>query len=70
MLDDLCEFNELGEFSGGTPGTPDELVDVLSEYVEIGFRHLIFQFLAPYDFETMERLVHEVRPRLEDRFGT
>ena len=34
--------------------------------VKMGYRHLIFQFLAPFDAETMERLAHEVRPRLQE----
>lgn len=45
-------------------GTVDMLVDRLSPYAAIGYRHMIFQFLAPFDRETMERLVGEVRPRL------
>ena len=49
----------------GTAGTVDDLVRLLAEYVQLGYRHLIFQFLAPYDQETMTRLATEVRPRLE-----
>ena len=33
-------------------------------FLDIGFRHFIFGFPAPYDAETMERLVTEVRPML------
>ena len=64
VLDEICTFNELGSYASGLAGTPDDLVEALSGYAEIGYRHLIFQFLAPYDRETMERLVGEVRPRL------
>lgn len=48
-----------------TIGTPGDLVDRCAPYVEMGYRHLIFQFLAPFDAETMERLVHDVKPRLQ-----
>lgn len=45
-------------------GTVDTLVERLVPYVRLGYRHLIFQFLAPFDRETMERMAAEVRPRL------
>jgi alkanesulfonate monooxygenase SsuD/methylene tetrahydromethanopterin reductase-like flavin-dependent oxidoreductase (luciferase family) len=54
--------------SADLAGTPDYIVERCAPYVELGYRHLIFQFLAPYDQETMERLVREVRPRLEALF--
>lgn len=41
-------------------------VDRCASYVKMGYRHLIFQFFALLDAETMERLAHEVRPRLRD----
>jgi alkanesulfonate monooxygenase SsuD/methylene tetrahydromethanopterin reductase-like flavin-dependent oxidoreductase (luciferase family) len=47
-------------------GTPNDVVDRCAPYVEMGCRHLIFQFLAPFDAETMERLALEVRPRLQE----
>jgi alkanesulfonate monooxygenase SsuD/methylene tetrahydromethanopterin reductase-like flavin-dependent oxidoreductase (luciferase family) len=31
----------------------------------IGYHHLVFYWPAPYDEETMVRMVNEVRPRLE-----
>ena len=46
-------------------GTADALVEQLAPYVDLGYRHLIFQFLAPFDHETMERLIAEVKPQLE-----
>jgi len=47
-------------------GTPNDVVGRCAPYVEMGNRHLIFRFLAPFDAEIMERLAHEVRPRLQD----
>ena len=34
-------------------------------YVELGFRHIFFDVAAPYDEETLERFVGEVKPMLE-----
>lgn len=51
-------------------GTPEEVFERLSTYVQLGYRHLIFYLPAPYDGETMTRLVTEVRPRLEAMLGT
>lgn len=46
-------------------GTADTLTEQLAPYVAIGYRHLIFQFLAPFDHETMDRLISDVKPQLE-----
>lgn len=46
-------------------GTPEDVVERCAPYLEMGYRHLIFGFPAPYDEETMLRLAGEVRPRLE-----
>ncbi|MFV2064854.1 MAG: LLM class flavin-dependent oxidoreductase, partial [Chloroflexota bacterium] len=46
-------------------GTPDDVVEFLAPYVELGYHHLVFYFPAPFDEETMTRLAREVRPRLE-----
>ena len=45
-------------------GTVDEVVEVLRPFLGIGFRHLIVGFPSPYDAESMERLMSEVKPRL------
>ncbi len=47
-------------------GTVDQVVEQLRPYVEAGFRHLVVGFPSPYDRETMERLITEVKPRLEE----
>ncbi len=46
-------------------GTVDQVVADLRPYVEIGFRHFDVGFPAPYDEESMERMVREVKPQLE-----
>lgn len=46
-------------------GTPEDVVAHLAPYVELGYRHLIAGFPAPYDEESMTRFATEVRPRLQ-----
>ena len=46
-------------------GTPDRVADIIRPYLDLGFRHLNSAFPAPYDAESMERLVREVRPTLD-----
>jgi len=48
-----------------TYGTPEEVADKLAPFVELGYRHLIANFPAPYDEESMTRFATEVRPLLE-----
>ncbi len=61
---------EIGRRNGGAPGPsvlgpPDVVVDRLRPIVELGFRHVIFDLPAPYDRETMERVVADVKPLLD-----
>jgi alkanesulfonate monooxygenase SsuD/methylene tetrahydromethanopterin reductase-like flavin-dependent oxidoreductase (luciferase family) len=46
-------------------GTPNEIAEWLIPYVELGFTHLFFDAPQPYDDETLERFIGEVKPRLE-----
>jgi alkanesulfonate monooxygenase SsuD/methylene tetrahydromethanopterin reductase-like flavin-dependent oxidoreductase (luciferase family) len=46
-------------------GSPEQVAEQLRPYLGIGFRHFIVGFPPPYDAETMERLVREVKPMLE-----
>jgi len=45
-------------------GTPEDIVERLQAYVDIGYRHLIFAFPAPYDEESMTRLMQDVKPQV------
>ncbi len=45
-------------------GTPEQVADTLRPFLSIGFRHFIVGFPAPYDPESMERLITEVKPLL------
>lgn len=46
-------------------GTPEDVMEHLASIVALGYHHLIAGFPAPYDEESMTRLVTEVRPPLE-----
>ncbi|MEP7158364.1 MAG: LLM class flavin-dependent oxidoreductase [Chloroflexota bacterium] len=46
-------------------GSPEHIASLLESFVAAGYRHIVFGFPAPYDEETMVRLVSEVKPRLE-----
>jgi F420-dependent oxidoreductase-like protein len=45
-------------------GTVDQVVERLRPFLGIGFRHFIFGFPSPYDAESQERLIREVKPAL------
>jgi alkanesulfonate monooxygenase SsuD/methylene tetrahydromethanopterin reductase-like flavin-dependent oxidoreductase (luciferase family) len=45
-------------------GTPEDVAEYMAPYLELGYRHVICGFPAPYDEESMTRLASEVRPRL------
>ena len=46
-------------------GTPEMMAERLRPYVEFGFRHLIVGCPAPYDRESIERIISEVKPLLQ-----
>ncbi|MDQ3879522.1 MAG: TIGR03560 family F420-dependent LLM class oxidoreductase [Chloroflexota bacterium] len=63
---------EVGRRNGGWPGpenagTVDMIVERAAPIIELGFRHIYFDAPAPYDDETLERLITEVKPRLAER---
>ena len=45
-------------------GSPAQIVDRLGPYIELGFRTLIAEQPAPYDVETLERFIADVKPQL------
>ena len=46
-------------------GTPEQMADKLRPYVDLGFRTVISEQPAPYDTETLERFIGEVKPMVE-----
>jgi alkanesulfonate monooxygenase SsuD/methylene tetrahydromethanopterin reductase-like flavin-dependent oxidoreductase (luciferase family) len=53
----------------GLVGPPARIAEELTPFAELGFRHLFFDAVAPYDDETIERFVREVKPMLEEHVG-
>jgi alkanesulfonate monooxygenase SsuD/methylene tetrahydromethanopterin reductase-like flavin-dependent oxidoreductase (luciferase family) len=55
-----------GDWSGPSIVGPPELVaEQLAPYLELGFRHIYADTPAPFDRETLERFVGDVKPLLE-----
>jgi alkanesulfonate monooxygenase SsuD/methylene tetrahydromethanopterin reductase-like flavin-dependent oxidoreductase (luciferase family) len=46
-------------------GTVEQVAEAMRPFLGIGFNHFIIGFPAPHDAETMERLIGEVKPLLE-----
>jgi alkanesulfonate monooxygenase SsuD/methylene tetrahydromethanopterin reductase-like flavin-dependent oxidoreductase (luciferase family) len=46
-------------------GTPEQLAEKLAPYVELGFQTAISEQPAPYDQETLERLIGQVKPLVD-----
>jgi alkanesulfonate monooxygenase SsuD/methylene tetrahydromethanopterin reductase-like flavin-dependent oxidoreductase (luciferase family) len=46
-------------------GPPEHFATLFEPFVRAGYRHIVFGFPAPYDEETMVRLVRDVKPLLE-----
>lgn len=46
-------------------GTPEQLAEKLMPYVELGFTTVISEQPAPFDTETLERFVGEVKPLID-----
>jgi alkanesulfonate monooxygenase SsuD/methylene tetrahydromethanopterin reductase-like flavin-dependent oxidoreductase (luciferase family) len=53
----------LGDDDQAFLGSPEKIADELRPIVEVGFRHILIDAMAPYDAETLERLP-EVRELL------
>jgi alkanesulfonate monooxygenase SsuD/methylene tetrahydromethanopterin reductase-like flavin-dependent oxidoreductase (luciferase family) len=46
-------------------GTPERIAEIMISYRRIGFHTFIVELPAPYDEETMESLIHVVKPMVE-----
>ena len=65
VLDTILERNRNWEGPSSWCGTADLAFAKLAPLVELGFHNLYVDLCPPYDFETLERLIRDVRPRLE-----
>jgi alkanesulfonate monooxygenase SsuD/methylene tetrahydromethanopterin reductase-like flavin-dependent oxidoreductase (luciferase family) len=66
-------FNRNGgalPWEGILTGSPEAVAQALGAYIEAGIQHFVFEFPAPYDEETMVRLISEVQPRLDKVAGS
>ncbi len=45
-------------------GTPEQVAEQMRPFLGVGFHHFIVGFPSPYDAESMERLMTEVKPAL------
>ena len=45
--------------------TPEMLAERMRPFIELGFRHIYFDSPAPYDEETLSRIMSEVKPMVE-----
>jgi F420-dependent oxidoreductase-like protein len=55
------------ELDEGPFGSPELVAEAWAPYLELGFEHVYVDCPAPFDHETLERLVREVKPMLERR---
>jgi alkanesulfonate monooxygenase SsuD/methylene tetrahydromethanopterin reductase-like flavin-dependent oxidoreductase (luciferase family) len=46
-------------------GTPEDLVEQIEPYLDLGYHHIIADFASDYDEESMTRLITDVGPMLE-----
>jgi alkanesulfonate monooxygenase SsuD/methylene tetrahydromethanopterin reductase-like flavin-dependent oxidoreductase (luciferase family) len=66
LFREAFDRNEIDRLWADQPvGTPEDVADRLAPYLELGYRHLIAGVPAPYDEESMTRLITEVKPLLE-----
>jgi alkanesulfonate monooxygenase SsuD/methylene tetrahydromethanopterin reductase-like flavin-dependent oxidoreductase (luciferase family) len=68
VLDAQLAANTVGpDFAGERfwAGTVDEVAQKMAAFVALGFRTFTIEELAPFDRETLERLIGEVKPLLE-----
>jgi alkanesulfonate monooxygenase SsuD/methylene tetrahydromethanopterin reductase-like flavin-dependent oxidoreductase (luciferase family) len=52
-------------WEGQPVGTPEQVAERLRPYLDIGFRHFSIGCPHPYDAESVERMITEVKPMLE-----
>ena len=46
-------------------GSPEEIADMIRPYVDLGFTTILSEQPAPYDVETLERFIGEVKPLID-----
>jgi alkanesulfonate monooxygenase SsuD/methylene tetrahydromethanopterin reductase-like flavin-dependent oxidoreductase (luciferase family) len=64
-----AERNRLPDWGESTEliGPPELVAEAWAPYLDLGFEHIYVDCPAPFDHESLERLVREVKPMLEQR---
>jgi F420-dependent oxidoreductase-like protein len=64
-----AEQNRLPDWRGsqGLMGPPELVVERWAPYLDLGFDHIYVDCPAPFDHESLERLVREIKPMLDRR---
>ncbi len=65
MEDNRTPLSEVADDDTFWNGTPEQLAERLAPYVELGFTTAISETPAPYDDESLERLIGQVKPLVE-----
>ena len=66
VANEIFEHNGRAEpWQNQLVGTPESVTEAMRPFLGIGFRHFIIGFPSPYDQESAERLIREVKPELE-----
>ena len=65
MERNLTPLAEVADDDSFWNGTPEQLAERLAPYVELGFRTVLSEQPAPYDTETFERLIGQVKPLVD-----
>jgi alkanesulfonate monooxygenase SsuD/methylene tetrahydromethanopterin reductase-like flavin-dependent oxidoreductase (luciferase family) len=65
MAHNLTPLSDLEDDDTFWNGTSEEIADRLRPYVDLGFRTVISEQPAPYDAETFERFIGEVKPLID-----
>jgi alkanesulfonate monooxygenase SsuD/methylene tetrahydromethanopterin reductase-like flavin-dependent oxidoreductase (luciferase family) len=69
VVEAMAERNKYTEddIYDGPLGPPELVAEAWAPYLDLGFEHIYVDCPAPFDHETLERLVREVKPMLESR---
>lgn len=65
MADNKTPLADVADDATFWNGTPEQLADKLRPYVDLGFRTVISEQPAPYDIESLERFIGEVKPLID-----
>ena len=64
VKDELFAAQQSKPWKNQPTGTPEDVFEWLTRYVELGYRHIVFYWPAPYDLETMERILGKVDKKM------